>query len=198
MTIITEISLDWIFRHFIEMHSGAVSEECVALLKSFADAPTPDSMSTILESTEIDALLQRYEQFCDQTHQGQHGSTARFWLLYVDQANIFLLFDRACRTNDVSLYTYALGLMCPMFFATHKPNYARWISLYHLNLLNMETTHPGIRTNFEAGALSVRRTRHSFSRSTVDITLEQTVNKDAASRQKGMACFTQNIGARKR
>jgi len=86
-----------------------------------------------------------------------------------------------------------------MFFSTHEPNYARSMSLYHLNLLNMEEMHPGIRTNFEAGVLSVRRTRHSFYRSAVDITLEeQTVNRGAASRQTGIACFTQNVGACKR
>ncbi len=118
--------------------------------------------------------------------------------MYIDLVHIFLLFDRACRTNDVTLYSYALGLMCPLFFATHKPNYARWMSLYHLNLLNMEKTHPGIGTSFEGGALSVRRTKHSFSRSAVDITLEQTLNRDAASRHGGIASFTQNINARKR
>jgi len=61
-----------------------------------------------------------------------HSSTARFWYLYVDLVDIFLLFDRACRANDVSLYTYALGLMCPMFFATRKSNYVCWMSLYRL------------------------------------------------------------------
>ena len=56
------------FRHFIEMHGhGAVSDECIALLKSFADETMPDSLCRILESASVDALLQRYEQFCDQT-----------------------------------------------------------------------------------------------------------------------------------
>ena len=100
--------------------------------------------------------------------------------------------------TDEDLYTYALGLLCPLFFATHKPNYARWMSLYHLNLLNMDMTHPGIRSSFQRGALSIRRSRHTFSRSAVDITLEQTVNRDAASRQGGIAAFTQNVSARKR
>ena len=129
---------------------------------------------------------------------GTYGFIARFWLLYVDLVHICMLYDRACRTNDVSLYTHALGLMCPVFFATLEPNYARSMSLYHLNLLNVEATHPGIQTNSEAGALSVRQTRHSFSRSAVDVTLEQTANRGAASRQSGIACFTQNVGARKR
>ena len=43
---------------------------------------------------------------------GTYGSIARFWLLYVDLVHIFMLYDIACRTNDVSLYTHALGLMC--------------------------------------------------------------------------------------
>jgi hypothetical protein len=73
--------------------------------------------------------------------------------------------------------------MIPLFFATHHPNYARWMSRYHLNLMNMEHAHPGIRDVFDAGALSIRRASKSFARSAVDLTLEQTVNKDAASRQ---------------
>jgi len=32
----------------------------------------------------------------------------------------------------------------------------------------------------------------------LDITLEQMVNTEAAYRQSGIACFTQNVGARKR
>ena len=57
--------------------------------------------------------------------------------------------------NDVDLYIYALGQMCPVFFATQRPNYARWMTRYHLNLLNMEQTHEGIRTVFEDGAFSI-------------------------------------------
>ncbi len=38
----------------------------------------------------------------------------------------------------------------------------------------------------------------SFSRSAVDLTLEQTVNKDAASSQTGISAFTQCVKARKR
>jgi len=107
---------------------------------------------------------------------------------------LYLLLDRACRTNDVDLYIYA----CPIFFATSCPNYARWMTRYHLNLLNVEYAHEGIRRIFDGGAFSIRWTSKSFSRSAVDLTLEQTVNKDAASRHGGIAAFTQNVNARKR
>ena len=62
----------------------------------------------------------------------------------------------------------------------------------------MEKTHEGIRANFEGGALSVRRTPKSFSRCAADLTLEQTINKDAASRHTGISAFTQCVKARKR
>ena len=62
----------------------------------------------------------------------------------------------------------------------------------------MDMTHPGIRSSFQGVALSIRRSRHTFSRSAVDVTLEQTVNRDAASRQRGIAAFSQNVSARKR
>ena len=67
-----------------------------------------------------------------------------------------------------------------------------------MNLINMEHSHPGIRPIFEGGTLSIRRTSKSFSRSAVDLTLEQTVNRDAASRQTGIVAFTQCVNARKR
>ena len=51
---------------------------------------------------------------------------------------------------------------------------------------------------FEGGAVSIRRTAKNFSRNAVDLTLEQTANKDTASRQDGIATFTQCVNARKR
>jgi hypothetical protein len=113
------------FKQFIVIETqGTLSDECIALLKVFAEFNSLDSLSILLDSTAIANLLERYDKFCDMTRCMYHGSTARFWILYIDLVQVYLLFDRACRTNDVPLYTYALGKMCPMFFATHLPNYA--------------------------------------------------------------------------
>lgn len=51
---------------------------------------------------------------------------------------------------------------------------------------------------FKSGALSVRRTQKHFCRSPVDLTLEQTVNADAANRLTGITAFTNNLNARQR
>ena len=41
----------------------------------------------------------------------------------------------------------------------------------------------------EAGAMSIRRTKKSYARSAVDLCLEQTVNRYAASPMRGIAAF---------
>ncbi len=69
---------------------------------------------------------------------------------------------------------------------------------YHLNLLNIDYTHPGVHENLVAGALSIKRTKKPFTRNAVDLTLEQTVNADAASRLTGISAFTSSSEARKR
>jgi hypothetical protein len=49
----------------------------------------------------------------------------------------------------------------------------------------MEDTHPGITHNFSNGMLSVRRTKKRYSGNYHDLTLEQTINKDAANTAQG-------------
>ena len=44
----------------------------------------------------------------------------------------------------------------------------------------------------------MRRSRQSFSKAPVDLTLEQTVNANAASQKTGISAFTNSISARHR
>ena len=97
---------------------------------------------------------------------------------------------------NVDLFIYALDKMVDLFFGVYRPNYARYMCYYVLKLLNIDTTHPGLKEIFEKGLFSIRRTSKSFSRSGVDLTLEQTVNRTGASRLTGMAHFTNSEGAR--
>ena len=112
-------------------------------------------------------------------------------------------------TSDVQLsktykWSWSIHILCPRHvlpvFATNHPNYARYMVRYLLNLLNIEQSHPGIREMLLSGALSVRRVNKSFPRTPVDLTLEQTVDVDAASRMTGrpISAFTKKINARQR
>ncbi len=77
-------------------------------------------------------------------------------------------------------------------------NYSRWLTKFQLDLFNIDTTHPGLRAIMDGGVFTVRRTSKAFSRCPVDLTLEQTVNADAASRMTGLSSATNNYSARLR
>ena len=78
-------------------------------------------------------------------------------------------------------------------------SYSRWLTKFQLDLLNVDDTHPGLRSILEAGGVfTVRRTQKAFSRSPVDLTLEQTINADAASRRTGLSSVTNSYSARLR
>lgn len=177
---------------------GEIDPQLLKQLSGLVQSPTPDAMVAIENTTGYKALMENYTQYVGKTLAGDHGSTAKYWMGYARQVQVFMLFSRAYRTNDLELFTYALMEMIPLFFATHRPNYARWMVKFMLNLLNIDNTHPGLKEILEGGGLSVRRTSKSFSRTQIDITLEQTVNADAASRQTGISAFSCNESARQR
>ena len=84
-------------------------------------------------------------------------------------------------TGDISLYIHCLPKIGNYFFAFNHPNYARWIVKFHNNLLELETSHPDLHKEFKKGCFSLKRTKKAFSRCPIDLTLEQTINADAAS-----------------
>jgi len=181
------------FSRFLEKHGPIPS----IMLEQLQESPSC-MLGELENSDEYDKFMKEYDAYTEQTLEGQHGSTAKYWMMYVDLVRRFLVFNRACRTNDLTLFRYGLGELIPIFFAGNQPNYSRWMVRFQLNLINAESTHPGVTRTLEDGALSVRRTQKPFSRTAVDMTLEQTVNANAASRQTGMASFVHSETARRR
>ena len=117
--------------------------------------------SSKLEDYEISDLflnfIHAYNTYCEKIRKGEHGLTAKYWMDYIDLVDLYSLFSRASRTctNDLNLFTYALGKMIlhvvAIFFATNRPNYARWMTRSRLNLLNSDITHPGLKQVLESG-----------------------------------------------
>ena len=85
--------------------------------------------------------------------------------------------------NDVDGYIRILIEVC---FALNHPNYSRWGSLFLYKLKQMD---PTARDILKAGAMSIHRTKMSYARNVVDLTLEQTVNKYAASPMRSISAF---------
>ena len=87
-------------------------------------------------------------------------------------------------TNNIELYHIKiLPYIINIFFGLNRQNYARWAVLFLAKLKQMPSECLDLLAK---GAFSIRRTNKNFSRSSVDLTLEQTVNKCAASPAKGL------------
>lgn len=147
---------------------------------------------------KLEDVLNEYNSYTEKTLEGLHGHTAQFALKYVSFVELFQLFEHAIRTCDVELYIYSASKICPLFFTFNHQNYARWLVRNIDDLMNIQSTHPGLIDELSNGALSIRRTKKNFCRSAVDLTLEQTINANAANKMTGIAAFTNNLSARQR
>lgn len=140
--------------------------------------------------------LQKYKDFFQPVLEGGLGSTARFWAIYIFMINrLHREIQKCVKTNDVNGYIEIFPTLLAVYFALNRPNYARWGTLF---LQTLESANPRLRELLDNGAFSIRRRRKSYSRSPVDLSLEQTVNHDSASRMKGIVSFRNSESAMRR
>ena len=71
--------------------------------------------------------------------------------------------------------------MCGLFFSFDHPNYARYSALYLVIMFNLDKSHPGAEELLKRNGFSVNRSDVPSSRTAVDITIEQTINRHAKS-----------------
>ena len=95
------------------------------------------------------------------------------------------------------MFVSILPTITNYFFALNQQNYARWMVKYYENPLKLPQTHPAVYDDFKKGLFGIKRTPKALSRIPVDLSLEQTINADAASQQKGIGYLTDSIAARK-
>ena len=68
--------------------------------------------------------------------------------------------------------------MIPLFFATSRLKYSKWLSVHVEEMKALPTTAPKVHEEFLKGNFVVRRTTRRFSSVSPDMALEQTLNKD--------------------
>ena len=126
---------------------------------------------------------------------GNYGPTDKFWMKYVEIIRLYHTFCRSLREGKFDLYVYYLPKFASYFFSLNHPNYARWLVCYHDNLLKIKDTHPEVYNEFQRGLFSIQRTEKPFSGLPVDLTLEKTINADAACQRKSVSALTNSISA---
>ena len=94
--------------------------------------------------------------------------------------------------NDVNGYITIFPATLSVFFALNQPNYASWGTLF---LHKLKSAGQELRDILENGACSIWRTKKNYNRLAVDLSLEQTVNRDAASVMKGIVSFQSSENA---
>ena len=110
------------------------------------------------DTNSTTSCVEKYETHREETRSGTHGTTAQSWIMYVDYIHDFHNLDCAIRTNDIALFLHALTPIINLFFATNHINYSRWLSQFQLDLLNIDSTHSGLRDILSQGTFTVCRT----------------------------------------
>lgn len=184
------------FLQFLDLQENKeeMIKELARQSKLIADNPN----KAVVLSKESDEIIELYMIFQKDTIAGNYGKTAQFWIQYVKLVQLYHDFSRSVRVGDFELYTYCLPKLTNIFFALNHVNYARWCVKYYNNLLMLPETHPDVHTDFVNGLFGIKRTAKPFSSSPIDLSLEQTVNADAASQRMGISSLTNSISARQR
>ena len=110
------------------------------------------------DTNSTTSCVEKYETHREETRSGTHGTTAQSWIMYVDYIHDFHNLDCAIRTNDIALFLHALTTIINLFFATNHINYSRWVSQFQLDLLNIDSSHSGLRDILSQGTFTVCRT----------------------------------------
>ena len=151
-----------------------------------------------VRTKEAMELFDEYQKFCADTKSGKHGKTAQFWFNYICMIQEYHTFTKSIRSGDLEMFVAILPAINNYYFSLNHPNYARWLVKYHENLLPLLETHLDVYKDFKRSYFGVQRTKKPFSCIPVDLTLEQTINANALSRQMGIGYFTESIAARQK
>ncbi|KAK3765688.1 hypothetical protein RRG08_026164 [Elysia crispata] len=141
-----------------------------------------NSIESSSQNEDVRDLWMRYSHFREGVHHGQLGKTAQFWVKYMDKVWLLLRFPRATKTNNFMAHLQCLQELCPLFFAMDHQNYARYASAYLVSLINLPHSHPGADDLLKNWGFSVSRSQVPASRTAVDLSIEQTVNRQAKSK----------------
>ena len=79
-------------------------------------------------------------------------------------------------------------------FAYDHTHYSRYVPVYLMTMLNLDSSRPGASQLLRNNGFSVSRSAIPRSRNAVDITIEQTINRHAES-QGGVIGFSRNYSA---
>ena len=110
-----------------------LSQEASELLLNLSKKPAHDTLQNLKENDACCSYFARYKQFKD----GELGKTAQLWLSYMDLVWLILTLIKATKMNDLQLHLASLYSLCPILFAYGHINYARYLQVYMITIMNL-------------------------------------------------------------
>ena len=89
-------------------------------------------------------FINNHEQSQQQFLSGLHDKTARYRMIYIFYYKLYLSLHHAMKINDAKLSGFVLLQICSMLFMTNHHNCSRSITLYALELINLENKNPEV------------------------------------------------------
>ena len=103
----------------------------------------------------------------------------QFWRSYLEMVSLLLTFIRATREGNWSLHLECIREMLPWYFAYDHVNYARYLPVYLLHMIQLPETHPEAQMMLEIGEFGLQRTtEHGFAQ----LPTEQTLNRSTKTK----------------
>ena len=144
---------------------------------SFLDQRNSDEFQTLINSPDF----QKYrDQLYDyQEAECQRSEMWRFWNGFLSMVDNILSIPCATRAGHWILYIELIHGFLPWAFACDRQNYARYLTLHLMEMVNVEENHRCIYDDFMEGNFSVQMPdNNTFGRLEADKLIETTINKD--------------------
>ena len=108
-----------------------------------------------------------------------NGEFSAYWMSYIDMVeNIILDLLHGSHEGNWNLHLNAIRCMIPWYFAYDKVNYARYLSAYYAEMINLSEKKPDVYEAFQAGQFSAQIScNNPFGRIPVDQTTEIKIRK---------------------
>ena len=117
--------------------------------KTIQSSPSPEKMKYLEDTAEYTGFMRSYESICGDTRASKHGVNTQFWRNYIDMVDIYIHSIELYKQMMWIFSSSCLGKLLEFSLLLSRHNYACYMFLYYLRLLNRDTTHPGIKQQLE-------------------------------------------------
>ena len=133
----------------------------VSALQLVREELNAESFDLVQSLPEFQELANLYEQYCKDEND---GPLKMFWNSYLEMVATLLSLIRATREGNWQLHLECIKAMLPWFFAYDHTNYARYLPVYLVHMLELPDKHPEAYSMLSQGDFGVQRTTsHGFS-----------------------------------